>query len=433
MKLNIFPNRQVIKELRTQVSELQHSMNILIGGATESSSSRGNPYKDFTSAITAIVDKYEGTAEWGILQMRNIIDLRSAFIIGQGIKVSAEKKESREKEFIDEFIKHNDLDEELPQELAKEAEQEGRILVKLVPNEEKKQIDMRYISYSINRYKVITPDDDYKKYDRVEWNDPKKGAQKLEAGIFVYKKFAGRLSKVNDIMPKVAMVLRACEALDKALADWRDINHLFAAPTPTFKCITNDEVKAVNTHINATNWKIGKAIVSTAEYVLKGPESEAGLKSLENEIISNAKFISGATGIPVHFLGLPDLMSNRAVSTDLFEFINASTNKERHTWEGFYEELFDKALVMANAFLKMGFKEGSVKANVMQITEAKIRELVDVWMPLYTARIVDLNYVLSKIPDADPDLIKKSLNADMLKALQDIKDAEKNNQDEVPT
>lgn len=428
--LNIFPRKIEIKELRQKIAEVQNTVDVLIGEACERSSTRGNPYRNYLTAIKAVADKYEGTAQWGVQQIRNIVDLRSAFIIGQGIKIEPKKKGSREQEFIEGFIKHNDLDEEMPQDLAKEAEIEGRMLVKLIPNTEKKQIDLRYISYSINNYKVVTATDDYKKYEKVTWRDMT--LQKdmvLLPNEFVYKKFAGRVNKVNDVMPKVAMVLRMCEALDKALNDWRDINHLFAAPTPHFKCTTDKEVEATQKAIKDINWRIGKLLITTAEYALKGPESDAGLKSLENEIITLAKVISGATGIPVHFLGLPDLMSNRAVSTDLFEFINASTNKERHVWEGLYEEIFDKAIRMANESFKTGLVEDQVNVNVLQITEAKIKELVDIWMPLYAGGIVDLDYVLSKIPDADPDKIKTSLEESAIKQLDNIKAAEKANQD----
>jgi hypothetical protein len=118
-------------------------------------------------------------------------------------------------------------------------------------------------------------------------------------------------------------------------------------------------------------------------------------------------------------------MSNRAVSTDLFEFINASTNRERHVWEGFYEELFDKALLMANIHFKRGYETGKVKANILSITEAQVNQLVNVWLPLYVAGVVDLDYILSKIPDADKESILQSQNDSALKLLEGIKAQEK--------
>jgi len=419
-----------VKELRTQVKDLQHSVNILLGEVTERKSYAGNSYRDYTSAIDELAKKYEGTADWGVLQVGNIIDLRSAFIIGQGIKVVPDKKDSREGEFIQDFVKHNNLDEEMPQDLAKEAEIEGRILVKLIPNTEKKTIDIRFISFSATRYKVNSAVGDYQKYESVTYTDNvTKSEVRLEEGEFVYKKFAGRLSKVNDVMPKTAKVLTQCENLDKALWDWRKINELFAKPTPVIECGEGVDAKTIATALEGSKWNIGKLLVlSQSVYKLVGADV-AGATALEKEIIALAKVISGATGVPVHFLGYPDLMSNRATSTDLFEFINASCSKERNIWVGFYEELFYKALVMAQQF-QTGYNpdKNPVKAQIPQVTEAKLQELANVWLPLYNAQVIDLDYMLSKIPDIDSNKVKKSLEDSAVKMLEKIQEQEKNAQ-----
>jgi len=425
----IFPNKMEIRELRKTVAELQNNISILIGDAYISTTSKGNPYRSYQTAIKALADKYDGTAEWGVLQIRNIIDIRSAFIIGQGIKLMCDDENSRELEFIEEFVRHNNLDEEMPQELSKEAEVDGRALVRIIPNLEKKNIDMRYISYATNGYKVENAPDDYQKYISARYNN--KGATIiLEEDEFVYKKFAGRIDKVNDIMPKTAMVLRQCEDLDKALMDWRDGNRLFATPTPYFKCTDKAEVEATVNKLKEMNWKVGKLLIGTSDFKMV-EIGGSGMNSLKEEIITLAKFISGATGVPVHFLGLPDLMSNRAVSTDLFEFINASTNKERHIWEGFYEELFDKVLMMANLNFKRGYETGKVKANILSVTESQIRQLAEVWLPLYVSGVVDLDYILGKIPDADPDDIKAGQEESALKMLESVKRQEQMPEEEL--
>ena len=54
---------------------------------------KGNEYRTYRKAISAINSKYNGTAKWGVLQTGNIIDLRAAFIISRGIKVSARDKD----------------------------------------------------------------------------------------------------------------------------------------------------------------------------------------------------------------------------------------------------------------------------------------------------------------------------------------------------
>lgn len=426
--INFFRKSQKaeVQALEKKVVELQNSLSVLIAAPDTITNTNGNPYRDSKQAVTELARKYEGVAQWGVQQARNIIDVRSAFIIGQGIRIvdkDAQEtgQKSREFEFIEEFVKLNNLDEEMPQELAKEGEIEGRTLVRLVPNPDKKNIDFRFIPYSVYGYEVVTDPNDYQKYLQVTYKDTKSHADVvIEASDFVYQRFAGRVSKVNDIFPKVGMVLRHIEDLDKALKDWRDINNLFAAPTPYFKCLSTSDAQALMEALKKINWKVGKMLVGTAEFSMVGP-SDTGRDSLEKEIITLCKIISGATGVPVHFLGLPDLMSNRATSTDLFEFINASTNKERHMWEGFYEQLFDKAIEKANSSLRTNLQPGKVKAQILNITEAKVRELSEVWLPLYTAGVIDLDYMLSKIPDIDAAKAKQANQAEADRMLASVK------------
>jgi hypothetical protein len=309
----------------------------------------------------------------------------------------------------------------------------------LIPNKDTQQIDIRFISYSANLYKVHNADGDYQKYERVTYNDSGSGVSEygdvnytpqgqvtLEAKEFVYKKFAGRLSKVNDLMPKTAKVLTQCENLDRALCDWRAINKLFASPTPVIEGNADSDVKELTAALTDIKWKIGTLLVlKNATYKLAGIDA-AGIDALEKEILALAKVISGATGVPVHFLGYPDLMANKSTSNDLFEFINASCSKERSIWTGFYEELFYKALVMARDNFQTGFNpdDNGVKAQILQVTEAKLQELVTVWLPLLNANAIDLDYMLSKIPDIDPDRVKKTNEESSMKMLESIRQQE---------
>lgn len=423
--------KQKLETLQKRVVELQNSLSILIGDAVTVNSTLGNPYVNYREAILEMAKKYEGTAQWGVQQVRNIIDVRSAFIIGQGFKLkedgeqeTGDGKKSREMEFVEAFVKHNGLNEEKPQELSKEGEIEGRCLVRVFPNADGKNVEFRFVPYSVYDYKVTTDPNDYEDFQTVTYRDA--GSQKdvtLNKGEFVYRRFAGRLSKVNDIMPKVAMVLRHCEDLDKALWDWRTINNIFAAPTPYFKCDNSSDVDPLLKKLAAINWKIGKVFAGVADFQMVGADG-AGLDSLMKEIETLAKIISGATGVPVHFLGFTDLMSNRSTSTDLFEFINASVNKERKIWEGFYQDLFDSAIEQFNTMTKGTLAKGKVKVEVLTLTEAQLRLLSEVWLPLYTAGVIDLDYFLGKIPDIDPVKVKEHQDEAAQRMLDSIKENE---------
>ena len=85
----------------------------------------GNDYKKYETAVKEISDKYNNKADWGCLQTGTIIDLRSAFILGDGIHVShtTETRGEAEKElqWVKDFFSWNDLESEGAQELVKEA------------------------------------------------------------------------------------------------------------------------------------------------------------------------------------------------------------------------------------------------------------------------------------------------------------------------
>ncbi|HOY09451.1 MAG TPA: hypothetical protein PLB05_05180 [Candidatus Omnitrophota bacterium] len=432
----MFVSKKEHKKVLNKLVELQQSfykMNIMLAGMDEESTrATGNPYQSQDKAIAELSRKYEGAAEWGCAQAKEVIDLRAVFTMGDGIQVSeidpatgrsfvGEKGQfKKEVEFIERFITYNDLDEEGAQEFAKEAEIEGRILFKLHPNKEKKQVDLRFLSYNTYKYNVEVNPEDYKDYVAVKYKDSV-GEKTIEKPRFVYKKFSGRVGKVNEIMPRVATILRNLEDADKALKDLRGINNLFASPTPVFECEDEAAADFLDKRISKTNWKIGKYIV-LAKAALKFVSIDGThAENLIKEFVTNAKIISGVTGIPVHFLGLPDLMSNRSTSTDLFELIIAATNKERRTWVGVYEELFTKALELSNKEFGTTFTPGTVTCNIPQITAEKLKELVDIWLPLYQANAINLDYLVGLIPNADIKAIKSSAEEAARLTLESIK------------
>jgi len=397
--------RAVVK----QVGELQLFINGLIGEIEEIKGTyRGNPYTTYKSMVDELSKKAEGTANWGNQLTQNIIAIRSAFIMGSGIKFGMkDKANKKEFDFVKELFDFNDLDEENPIEFCKESEIEGKFLCKLSPNKEKQQIEIRHISYTQSGYKVLTEEDDYKHYTQVKYKYTKPdGSQSeektLEEKEFVYKRFGGRLNKVNDTPPKLGAALRNIEDLDKALWDLRKINHLFASPTPTFKCTEKNEADKLYDRLKKINWKIGKLLVSTAEYKLEG-YTGSGVEYLLKEIEAQVKMVSGTTGVPVHFLGLPDLLSNRATAENMMEMLYASTSKERKTWIGAYEEIINKAMLMANVNFNQNYITGTIKIEIPFITAEKMKELAEVWLPLYSGGVISLKTMLSKVPEVDPE------------------------------
>ena len=377
---------------------------------------RGNDYPEYGPAVQAISDKYNNKAVWGCMQTGIIIDLRSAFILGEGVKIhpTTDTKEEAEKElqWSEDFLDYNDLDAEMAQEIAKEAEIEGKIALELYYDKEKYKewpgmISARYISWSSKKYEVKTDPKDYLKYETLEWT-PTEGdsVQKLKEEQFVYKKFGGRLNKPNEAQPKIVRALTPIDKMDKALWDLRRLNHLFASQTPNFECEDPKQVTKIIQYLEDINWKIGKAIVHTAKFSMVGPDT-SGVSNLIEEIVNWGKVISGITGIPIHYLGFLDLLKNRATGENTRELIMAVTERERTTWRGAYEELLMKAMNMFNEKVnKQRSKEKKldpykVKVTIPHITQEHWDRIEKVLIPAAAVNIVSKEHVASQIPGVD--------------------------------
>jgi len=394
----------------------------------------GNKYRTYDLAIAEIDKKYNATADWGILQTGTIIDLRAAFSIGEGIKVVQKKNkkkqnkekqnkekqnkqgvdknresEDREKQWIEEFLEYNDLDKEVIQEYAIEAEIEGKLAIKLEPEtitdeqeKEKTMINTTFISWQEKKYKVVTDPNDYKHYTELRWKPKNKTKDEvLKEKEFVYKKFGGRIDRPNEAAPKMMKCLTYVENLDKALRDWREINRIFGGPILYMECQDKDEAERATTALDSKNFKIKKILAGTGKLQFVKLDT-GGVESIEKEIITLAKMISGETGIPVHFLGLPELMSNRATAENMMEMIKAATTKNREIWKGAYEELIRKAIIMYNETeKKTPLNPDNFSIKIPMITKEHWDHLEKIYLPAAVAGKISDEAFQEQIPGFD--------------------------------
>ncbi len=439
------------KKLGQANVKIQHMIDIMSGTETDDTGAyKGNEYRTYRKAVNAVNDKYNGTSKWGVLQTGNIVDLRAAFIIARGIKVSARDSEVDAKNEIawaNAFLKYNDLDKEMVQEFAKEAEIEGKILLKIdmdkTPEEEiykdydYKMVAARYVSWTEKKYTIIVAEDDYKKYLKVEWTAGKKPGD-LKEEQFVYKKFGGRINDPNTAQSKVMKCLSQIDNLDKALRDWREIDRIFGGPILYMKCIDKNEVAKALLALDNKDFKIKKIMAGTGELSFVSFDIK-GVESLEKEIITNAKMVSGTTGVSVQYLGFVELLKNRSTSDDLREMLSSATVKERTTWEGTYEELLTKGM---NLFNKVVYaqKEAAgkklnpslIKVNIPVITKQHWDNIEKVWLPAVVAGKITEELFLEQLPDVDIDkeLERKEKNDES--ELEEAKrDAERRDEDDL--
>jgi len=376
----------------------------------------GNEYRTYETAVKAIEDKYVGSAEWGCVLTGSIIDLRAAFTIGQGIKVvtaedTTERKAKAELEFANDFFEYNKLDQEMPVELAKEAEIEGKIALKLALEDAKdfkngkyeKMVSVRFISWLATSYEITTPKNDYMNYTSLSWQ-PKSDSEKevLDPKEFVYNKFGGRISNPNQAQPKIMKCLTQIDDVSKALRDWREINHVFAMPIFDIECEDWESVADAAKAMDEYRMNIKKAFIhAKSKLSVIGPDM-SGINSLSSEIIDKIKIISGTTGIPVHFLGLLDLLKNRATGESTRELVNAGTDKERVIWKGTYKELLEKAFTMYFEYSQLTKLDASkLDIEIPVVTEEQWLHIEKVLLPLYLASAISIEYLLSQVPNVD--------------------------------
>jgi len=289
----------------------------------------------------------------------------------------------------------------------------------------------RYVSWLDKRYTVVASEEDYKKFQKVTWTAGDKPGELLEAQ-FVYKKFGGRVSDPNQAQSKIMKCLSQVDNLDMALRDWRQINKVFGGPILYMKCIDAKEVTAAMAAMQDKNFKINKVLAGTGELMFISFDI-TGIKSLEDEILTNAKMISGTTGVSVQHLGLVELLKNRSTGDDQRESLSAATVKDRATWEGAYEELLSKAMTLFNeTTYKQKEAKGQklnpslIKVNIPVITQQHWANIKDVWLPAAIAGKISEELFLEQLPDIDTE---EELNRQAKKEEEELERIKTENED----
>ncbi len=425
-----------VKNLQNQLSILkirEHDLHVTtqaltnaLTGLDETDNTHyvGSKYRTYDTQVTELSKKYAGTAEWGALTAKNIIDVRTAFITGTGVIAKVREgyvgDAKRELEFIRRFMRFNEIDGKKPQLWGTEAEIEGKVLLRLKPIldplDNAGNIRVTHTPWRYYKYEILPDEPNFDRFLRAYFvggaaaaNSQIPGANTttpvtsfdLTEPYFIYARFGGNPYEVNLTPPKTAFVLRHVEDLDKELWDWRKINHLFAAPTPWFDCEDVDEARRLDTLITGKNWRIGKAIVTAkTKFELVCAKGE-GYESIRKAIESDIQVISGTTGVPVHFLGHPELLSNRSTADTLLQLIELSTDKERDTWEATYTELFRKSMLLFNDSFSNNLNPDAVVAHLPVTSTANLVFVEKVYLPMYLAGALSLETLLSYLTDVN--------------------------------
>ena len=344
----------VLKEIKIQ-SSLEGSkrhldIESLMLASSVSTSVPGitNSYTDYTSQTIAIYAKYNAGEAFGNQLVRTVVDYRTAFLGGEGISISCKNDDVAD--WIDDFLTDNKLNGSMLLNLIKGGEMIGQSIIVLEYNDDTKKVEVYRLPYDENRpyrakydkrtNKLI--DIQVKKKNEI---GPDGGWESLGLENFIYVRPGGD-DRLNDSpTTKTGTVLTDIDNYDRAIKDIRRNNHVFARITPVFEVGNENEANSLKKNLAAIKWKIGTAFIGKAKFSYAVPTSSAH-ENLVHELVSVIKTISSITGVPVHWLGFVELMSNRSTADSLYEMIKHATLSERLIWEEAVYDVIIKAQEM---------------------------------------------------------------------------------------
>jgi hypothetical protein len=303
-----------------------------------------NAYQTYDSQVYETYRKYNALSSFGNQQVRAVIDLRTAFISGEGVSVSCETE--RTAKWIEMFLTRNLLHGPNFMNAVKGSEMAGQALFVLGKSQwfdDSLFIKATRFPYNTKKpFKPIYKDPQLKDEVIDIMVKGENGWESTSYKNFIYVRTGGDDTNTEGPVTKVGTVLTDIENYDRAIKDMRRNNHVTARVTPVFETESAAEATSLKDRLNEIKWKIGEAFIGKAKFRYETPARGAH-DNLTSELTSTIKTISAVTGIPVHWLGFVDLMSNRSTAESLYELIKNATILERQIWESALYVLIVKA------------------------------------------------------------------------------------------
>jgi len=383
-----------------------------------------NNYKDYESQVEEVYSKYNGYSDWGNQQTRALIDFRTAFIAGEGVSISAENPETAE--WIERFIRDNKLNGSFFINSVQATEMAGQTIYQLsVKKDDKVKIIVARIPYRSSdpyRPKMDVYSDVLKAkfYKKDQMGDYKK--------LFEIKDSVGVVTGGDDLLgeygptTRVGVVLNDIENYDRAVKDIRRLNHVLARITPVIETSGEKETQSLSTQLSNARWTIGKMYIGTGKFRYEVPGSGAH-ENLKIELITSIKNISAVTGVPVHWLGYVDLMSNRSTADSLYEVIKNSTIAERtiHA-EAMYKLILDaQQLYIDNGGDKLVKMDRDFEVNIPLLDFSGFLDRVRALSLAFNDGVISKFDYQSSLPGIDPLETNKELASEKEEEINQFK------------
>jgi len=384
-----------------------------------------NNYKKYNQQVKFCYEAYSGDIDYGAELLRGIIQTKVAFVAGEGLSIFAAKKSTQK--FIDDFLEYNKLHGSRLLRMVEIGELEGRNLMVLKQDPKNRKIKARSFSWYINKYTVdcdgIDTDEITQIYYKKNKDEDKLSYIPVDKSVYI--RLGGTDYDLNETSTDLHCVLTDIENYSRAKYDLRKNNHLFAKLTPYFKTETQEQANSINNAL--PDWQIGQGYAGSADFSLVGPGTGA-LEALKGEMLLALKNISSTVSEPIHWLGWPELMSNRATAENLLEVVNAGTKKRRLLWEEGIKELIEKAMVFA---IDSGYEDSSIRGDFQVklplVSLANLKMIAEIWMPLMDSGVISMSTLRNKLPEINPSEEKKLVDKEKKENMDRMQESMINN------
>lgn len=371
-----------------------------------------NRYTSYVSQVKEAYKKYNAKSDYGNNVIRECTAGRVAAIMGEGVNIKA--NQPKVEQFLTAWAKEAGLIEGM--RLTNGvigSELTGYALFILKKDDDNKRMVVERVPYKPGLIVVKDPNGDpdnptitLKYYDKnnklVTYTPP--------GDDFVYIQTGGDDTAANPTT-KLGIILTEAENYDRANKDLRINNFHFARTTPVFETQSAQETDQQVEALAQSEWEIGDGYVGTAKLAYVSPTTGA-YENLKGEMECVIKVISGVTGVPLHWLGHADLLSNRSTAETLYEALKYATAKERTAWNDGLYRLFKKVLELSidNRYIDLDFSDGfSVNLPLLDFTalDTRVRAL----SLAYHDMVISTGDYQNAIPGINPAETNKELES----------------------
>ena len=402
-------NRGERRRLAGKIQAIQEAQRDILNTAVTGRVSVGsvpdkNNYTNYEKQVDVSYKMYDSLTEYGGEVLSAVVDIRVAFIAGEG--VSFYSKNKAKTDAVNKFLKLNCLSGSRLLAAVLMGELEGKALFVLANNDDEESVDARLFSWYANKYKVERDKQDYEKVLKIVYtpDNQQSKEQTIDVEKSVYIKLGGCDYKGDKTPTKIGKVLTQCENASRAAYDLRKNTHLFGRIFPYWETADGAAARVINDALTARSFEIGDSYAGTAKMSLLEPGGQAA-DAVIKDMLNSMRFVAAMTGVPIHWLAWPELMSNRATAENMLEVVSASTKKERLIWEESLRKMLDKVLQM---LVDAGYEdenvlEGEYDLRLPLISLASMQQLIDVWMPLYQEKLISAFTMRNMMPGIDPE------------------------------